>query len=364
MLKKLTSKSWLMWGLFIAIACAVFPLVAGAETIPSQVGDVLQYMPLIGVGGTIAASSSTSAYGSAVYPQRGGTDRTTTPQIWSGKLTAKFYTATVFGEIANTDYQGDIKNKGDEVIIHVLPDVTISDYEKGDTITYEDLDADNVSLTIDYAKLFAFKIDDIDRVQSNRQLMDDWAGDASERMKITIDSLILSTVYTSVAATNSGTAAGAISGDIDLGDDTTNLALTKDSILDFLVDLGTVLDESDVPESGRWVVLPSRLCGMIKKSDLKDASISGDGTSLLRNGRLGVIDRFVIYRSNQVPKVSDGYKVMAGTKHAITFASQITEVQHFDKLETTFGQAMRGLNVFGFDVIKDDAIALGTVSVG
>ena len=30
------------------------------------------------------------------------------PQIWSGKLNANFYTATVFNEIANTEYQGDI----------------------------------------------------------------------------------------------------------------------------------------------------------------------------------------------------------------------------------------------------------------
>ena len=28
------------------------------------------------------------------------------PEIWSGKLVEKLYASTVFGEIANTDYEG------------------------------------------------------------------------------------------------------------------------------------------------------------------------------------------------------------------------------------------------------------------
>ncbi len=360
---------WIIWGMLVAVAITVFPFVSGAyaETIVS--GDFLQTLPLIGLAGTIGASAQNpSAYGAAgVYPQRGGATRTFIPQVWSGKLTVKFYTATVFGEIANTDYEGEIKGQGDELIVHNLPDVAISDYEKGQTIVYEDLNAANSSLTVDYAKMFAFKLDDIDRIQSSRKLMDDWSGDAAEQMKIRVDHTVLNTVYTSIHADNQGVTAGRISGNIDLGGiSTASLVLTKADILDFLVDLGTVLDEADVPSTGRWVVLPAKLCGMIKKSDLKDASLAGDGQSIMRNGRLGIIDRFVIYLSNQVPVVletaTNNFKIMAGTKHGITFASQITEVQHFEKLESTFGQAMRGLNVFGFDVIKDDALALGSVA--
>lgn len=350
-MKNLFKSQLALWAMLIVCAVALFPVSAIAS-----VGGVLL------MAGTITANVANS------YPQRGGGaatggTRSFIPQVWSGKLTVKFYTATVFGEISNTDYEGDLKNQGDEVIIHGLPDVTIDDYEKGQTITYEDLDAPNTSLTVDYAKMFAFKLDDIDRIQSSRKLMDDWAGDAGEQMAIKIDETVLSTVYTSIAATNQGATAGAKSVNIDLGA-LTGLTITKANILDFLVDLGVVLDESDVPATGRWVVLPAVLCGMIKKSDLKDASLAGDTESIIRNGRLGMIDRFMIYSSNQVPKVAEtttNWKIMAGTKHGISFASQITEVQHFDKLESTFSQAMRGLNVFGFDVVKDDALALGSV---
>jgi hypothetical protein len=45
----------------------------------------------------------------AVFPVASGATSFTgtyTPEVWSGKLLVKFYTATVFGDITNTDYEG------------------------------------------------------------------------------------------------------------------------------------------------------------------------------------------------------------------------------------------------------------------
>ena len=39
------------------------------------------------------------------------------PQVWSTKLQVKFYDASTFSAISNTDYQGEIKGMGDKVII-------------------------------------------------------------------------------------------------------------------------------------------------------------------------------------------------------------------------------------------------------
>jgi len=196
-----------------------------------------------------------------------------------------------------------------------------------------------------------------------------WAADASEQMKIAIDRVVLGAVYTGAHASNIGAAAGAQSQNINLGTEAAPLSIDKTNVLDLLVDLGTVLDEQNVPESGRWVVLPPAVCGKIKKSDLKDASLSGDGTSMLRNGRLGIIDRFTLYSSNNLKKVTDGgtakksWQCIAGTNHAISFASQITELDYLPKLESTFGSAMRGLNVFGFKVVNAPALATARIEV-
>ena len=133
-------------------------------------------------------------------------------------------------------------------------------------------------------------------------------------------------------------------------------------IVDLIVDLGTVLDEQNIPENGRWLIIPAWIAGLIKKSDLRDASLTGDSTSIVRNGRLGMIDRFTIYMSNLLPAgVAGGLAagetaIFAGHSMAVTFASQLTKMETM-KSERTFGELIRGLQVYGCDVIKAEGLA-------
>lgn len=285
------------------------------------------------------------------------------PQIWSRKLVQKFYEATVFNEIANTDYEGEIKDMGDEVMIRTVPSITISNYTKGMTLSYEQPESANVSLKIDKGKYFAFEVKDIDKWQSDLNLMNAWSTDASEQMQIKIDSDVLAAIPALAHADNAGATAGKVSGNINLGNNTTPLAVTKTNILDVLVDFGTILDEQSVPASNRWVVMPAKMCGLVKKSDLRDASISGDGTSILRNGRLGMIDRFTLYMSNQVNQTeADEYDVVFGHKSALTFASQATKMENLPN-PNDFGELVRGLQVFGFQVIKPESMGHAVVTL-
>ena len=96
---------------------------------------------------------------------------------------------------------------------------------------------------------------------------------------------------------------------------------------------------------------------MLKQSDLKSVNITGDGTSPLRNGQVGTIDRFTVYSSNNLPTVSGQKMSYAGTKHGIAFASQISQVETVRR-EATFGDGVRGLNVFGYKIVKEDALCL------
>ena len=286
------------------------------------------------------------------------------PEVWSTKLVTKLYEATVLGDIANTDYEGEISAYGDKVYIRTVPDITISDYNKGQDLTYETPESDSVELRIDRGKFFAFGVDSVDKFQSDLDLLNDWSRDASEQMKLAIDRDVLGSIYGDADAANQGAAAGKLSGDINLGATGAPVGLTADNVIDYIVDLGTVLDEQNVPEEGRWLVLPSWMNGLIKKSDIKDASMMGDGTSALRNGRIGMIDRFTCYRSNLVAQSTEtggsssvkASHIVAGHKMALTFASQMTEMDTM-KNPKRFGELVRGLNVFGFEVIKPEALA-------
>lgn len=274
------------------------------------------------------------------------------PEIFAGKLVKKFYDTTVFGEIANTDYEGEIKNKGDVVHIRTRPDIVVSDYELGGGLgTAQAPTSPGVDLHIDRAKYFNIGLSDIDALQSDVKLMDEWADGASETMRVEIDKVVLANIYADAAATNQGATAGRVSGDIDLGTAVTPLELSKTNILDVLVDYGVVLDEANCPEQGRFVLLPAWACGLIKKSDLKDASLAGDGTSIMRNGRVGMVDRFTIYMTNNIAKTGSNFHLIAGHKEGLTFASQMTKSRIIPD-QNDFRHLLQGLNVFGFEVVN------------
>jgi hypothetical protein len=278
------------------------------------------------------------------------------PEIWSGKLQVKFYKTTVFSEIANTDWEGEIKGQGDKVHIRTIPTITINSYTKGQNLTNQVPDSTPVELLIDKGKYFAVVLDDVDAVQTDIKLMDVFTNDATTQMKIAIDGDVLNGVKASAATANKGATAGVISGNINLGTDASPRAVTASNILDLFLDAGQVLDEQNVPEDGRWLVIPAWMASMVKRSDLKQAYLTGDSVSPLRNGKLGMIDRFTVYVSNNLPKTNDGDSyVMAGTRDAITFASQMTNVETL-RAQSTFGNIVRGLNVYGYNVIKPEAL--------
>lgn len=213
---------------------------------------------------------------------------------------------------------------------------------------------------IDKGLYWSTIIDDVTEKQQDIDQMNEWAQDAAEQMKITLDTRVLASVVPDVAAANKGAAAGVRSGNLNLGATGAPVALSKANILDKILELGQVLDEQNVPESGRYLILPYWATTRLKMSDLKDASITGDGQSVMRNGRVGVIDRFTVFNSNLLPTYTDGADttthILAGVKAGLTFATQLTKTETL-RAESTFGEIMRGLLVYGQKVLKGEAVA-------
>ncbi len=297
------------------------------------------------------------------------------PQLWSPRMVEKFYTKTVFGEIANTNYEGEIKDAGDSVIINTIPSITIRDYAFGavngaagvipGALQYEKPTSPKVLLEINRAKYFAFECNEIEEYQSNPNLMETFSKDAAEQMKIAVDSDVLSATYLDVAAANTGATAG-LNSNINLGTDAAPLVITDTNVINFLINtICTMMDENDYPDEGRWIVLPSNICNLIKTSELKDASLSGDSQSTIRSGHIGRIGDLNIYRSNQVFKVTNvntTYQVIAGHKSALTFASQMVKMEDL-KNPVDFGELVRGLNVYGYKVVKPEAMMHAQIKV-
>lgn len=281
------------------------------------------------------------------------------PIIWSGKTLVKFYTATVFGAITNTDYEGELKSKGDTVRIRTIPDMVIRDYVIDQNLVYDRPTPGYVDLLVDKGKYYAMSINDVERLQADIPYVEKWTDDAGQQLAISIDSSVLAAIYGYASSYNKGATAGYRSASHNLGATGAPLQVDKTNVLDVIVDTGTVLDEYDIPPTQRWLVLSAIFCGMIKKSDIKDASLAGDGTSIMRNGRIGMVDRYEIFMSNQVATTVDGVKTahncIFGHPSSTTFASQLTKNETL-KNPNDFGDLMRGLQVYGWKTIKAQAL--------
>ncbi len=275
---------------------------------------------------------------------------TFTPEIWSAMMLESLKKQLVYGQpgVVNRDYEGEIRNQGDTVRIRSIGRPTIANYVKGSTtITPEQLTDAQRSLLINQAKYFAFEVDDIDAAQGPGGELESGLTEAVYGLRDVADQFIAA-LYTEAQSANQ---IGTVS--VTTG----ALAYTQ------LRRLKVKLDEANVPQQGRYVVVPPWYHGLLLEEDKfvrVDASGSDQG---LRNGIVGRALGFDVLMSNNAPLVTgDDYAVMAGVPAAIAFAEQINKVETF-RPEDSFSDAVKGLHVYGAKVVRPDAIATVVASI-
>jgi hypothetical protein len=295
------------------------------------------------------------------------------PQIYSAKLQDKFYAASTVPAIANHNWEGEIMAFGDTVNIRKVPTVTISDYSVNSPINYQDVSDEMIQLNINQAKYYAFKVDYIDDYQSDIALIDTITQDAAMQMAVKVDQSVLQSIYTEVLTANiigssesdgSVPAIGATTYGISLAevwDGSTTAGMAN--MLTPLLQAGQVLDTNNVPRDGqRFAVVTPEYARYLKQSDLKSVLITGDSESPLRNGYVGEIDGMKLYVSTNLLNAassdsSNWSRMYAGHMSALTFASQFIKHEMLP-LQNTFGYGIKGLQVYGFKVVKPESLVL------
>lgn len=265
------------------------------------------------------------------------------PEVFSKLLQAKFYKTSVLPAISNTDYEGEISQMGDKVVIRTTPAVTINDYSG--TITTQELTTSKVELLIDKAKYYSFLGDDILKAQSDIDLVTNATNEAAESMRVAVETDVLAGVVTGATTIQS------------------QATITASNVLTSILSMSTALDNLNIPEEGRFIVLSPEFISLLKQSELRQAYLTGDDTSPLRNGKMGIVDRFTVYQSNMLYTPGSGSDsgythILAGHPKAISFASQFTNTET-NRMESTFGDQIRGLKVYGSKVVVPDALVVG-----
>lgn len=272
------------------------------------------------------------------------------PEVWSAMMLSSLKKNLVFAQpgVVNRNHEGDISSQGDTVKVRTMGRPTIGDYVKNTTsITPETLTDAQRTLVIDQAKYFAFELDDIDAAQSPGGELEESLTEAVYGLRDVADQFIAGK-YTEAQADNQ---IGTVSVT------TADLAYTQ------IRKLSTVLDEANVPEQGRFVIVPPWYYGLLLENS-KFVKVNESGTSAgLRNAQVGDVLGFTVLKSNNCVNVTgDDYAVLAGHPSAISYAEQIVKVEHY-RPESAFSDAIKGLHVYGGKVMRPDSIATVVASI-
>lgn len=272
------------------------------------------------------------------------------PTIWSAKLHERLRKNLAFAQLVNTDYQGEITGYGDRVKINEIGPVTVSDYAKNGTLTWQELDSAQKELIIDQAKSFSFKIDDIDKAQQNPKVMNAAMSEAAYAVADKIDQFLASLYGKAgiINATYLGTAATAVT-------------VTSGNVISTISYAARYMDENNVPSGNRVMVIPPWLHQKLLLAEVGGISATAvpkvfdDGA--LTSGYIGDALGFRMVLSNNVQNAATSVSaVMAFNRSAISYAGQIAKIEA-TKIQDSFAEGVKGLYVYGAKVVQPNALA-------
>ncbi len=328
------------------------------------------------------------------------------PIIYSKQVQVAFRKASIVEAISNSDYFGEIANMGDSVKIIKEPEITVKAYTRGTTITPQDLDDEEFSLTIDKANYFAFKVDDIEEAHSHINFQQLATDRAAYRLADQFDQDALgylagfkqSALHGNASAVN--TTANGVKAVSTAGTDELLASMKIDASefggsannsvgisaraggatsatpgsgnchpLQIIARMARLLDQQNVDTNNRWLVVDPVFCEVLKDEDSR--LLNGDfGGSGLQNGLiLNNLHGFKVYMSNNLPSVGTGPSTTGGTNSSnygvivSGHSSAVATAEQINKTETyrdpdSFADIVRGMHLYGRKILRPEGLSV------
>lgn len=290
------------------------------------------------------------------------------PQLWSSRIHEGLRKVLTYGQegVINRDFEGEFADAGDTVYVHTIGDPTIVDYTKNTDLPGAEILSDGrITMQITQSKAFHFYIDDIDRIQQKPKVMDRAMARSGYRFSDIADQYLAGVMVAGAASLNA------------IGSDAAPLVAPGPQgdvveAYEVLVDLSVKLNEASVPGLGRFAIVPPWFEGALRKDNrfVANQGVSDLEGEPLLNGQVGRAAGFRLLMSNNVPTVAapggapnqnTRYKIVTGHEIATTFADQISKVEAY-RPEKRFGDAVKGLHVYGAGVFEPNALAVATAT--
>ena len=288
-----------------------------------------------------------------------------TPEIWSEKININLDNYGAYNDIVNRKYEGEIKTKGDRVHFYTLGSFEVTTYNPNATgfsgLEYADPTGKKQTLIVDQAKAIPFKVDDIKKVQSNINLVNDF----TKRMAIAFSNTKDAYIH-GLAVANATTKLHSASA----------LTITKDNVWAEICKYYEVLARKNaITKNGldyagkrpALVITPEVMGILLQASQFFTNAF---GEKVLRTGQIGHIGPFDVFLDTNIATDKTGtgtaatysQTIVALTSDAITYAEQITKTETLRDVND-FGDYVRSLMVYGGLVANPDCIVTDKVTI-
>lgn len=261
------------------------------------------------------------------------------PEVWSLKLQKIFDNNSVFAGLVNRDYEGEVMNAGDTVKVRTFGDVTMNDYTRDMTISFEALSDPMDTITIAQQKYFAFKVDDLDKAQEDIKVLEGYTGRAAISAGLLQDKHMHAIGYANVDTDNIIGTSGA------------PITLTASTVYGYIADMAKLMDDKNTPPDGRNLVVNPAVKNLLIKSD-EFTRATSLGDKVVQNGTIGNVAGFNVYVTTNLNKVGSNTPLLALTKDYLTFISQVSKVENV-RPYNMFADAVKGLHLYQAHVLDN-----------
>jgi hypothetical protein len=268
----------------------------------------------------------------------------------------EFVKATVYGSCLSRLYEGEIKHVGDTIKVPSVGAVSVRPYVKRTPISYDDIDSSTIDITVDQQDYWALRAEDIEKLQAAPDFLDAATKNAAYALANKTDKYTAGILKAGAGVTE------------DLGTTAAPISIRSGETYGLFALIGQKLTENNVPQVGRWIVVPPWL---YKKLVLAKARRDNPNGEILSNAFVGKFLGFDLLVSNNVPFTEETiadetvkvYNVFAGISDCGTLVHQITETESL-RDPAQFGELVRGLSVYTAKILRPSALAMATIIEG
>jgi len=263
----------------------------------------------------------------------------------SSKLVlARYYAEDMIPNITNSQYTGELGNKGqgETVYIRREPVFVATAREINANINWQDLDLEQIALTLDYSFETGGAIDKADLFLSDLDLTKHCQKAMLDAHTKVVNETIIQSVYASATTTGTSTA----------WQTSTNSAVA-------IAAAGAELSTLKIPENERWILIHPRMAQYLTQIQAGWALNSGFKTGTQITGHIGQYAGFNVFVSPFVAgagTAGNPFKAMAGHRDAIAMASTIQNAEVVSMMPLRPGTGIYQNTILGFKVVQSDAL--------